>query len=57
MEKKLSDVDQVKIKNLLTQVKQHMDSMEFSKHEVYKMVNEINEIINVRDEDLSHRSI
>ena len=49
MEKTLSYEEQVKIKNLLTRVKAHMDSIEFSKHEVYKMVDVINDILNSKE--------
>jgi hypothetical protein len=45
MEKTLSNVEQVKIKNLLTKVKSHMDSIEESKHEVYKIVDEVNKML------------
>ncbi len=45
MEKTLSNVEQVKIKNLLTKIKSHMDSIEDSKHEVYKIVDEVNRML------------
>jgi len=49
MEKTLRYEEQVKVKNLLTQIKGHMDSMEYSKHEVYKMVDVINDILNSKE--------
>ncbi len=45
MEKTLSNAEQVKVKNLLTKVKSHMDSIEETKHEVYKIVDEINQTL------------
>ena len=45
MEKTLSNTEQVKVKNLLTKVKSHMDVIEDSKHEVYKIVDEINQML------------
>ena len=45
MEKTLTYDEHVKVKNLLTKVKSHMDSIEFSKHEVYKIVDEVNKIL------------
>ena len=50
MEKTLSYEEQVKIKNLLTKVKSHMTSIEFSKDEVYKIIDVINEILIREDE-------
>ena len=45
MEKTLTNDESVKVKNLLTRVKAHMDSIEFSKHEVYKIVDEVNKML------------
>ena len=45
MEKILSNAEHVKVKNLLTKIKSHMDSIEDSKHEVYKIVDEVNRIL------------
>ena len=51
MEKTLSNEEQVKVKNLLTKIKGHMDSMEYSKHEVYKMVDEVNKMMQLTQHD------
>ena len=46
MEKKLSYEDQVKIKNLLTAVKQDAFDLEDIKDSILKKVDQINEILN-----------
>ena len=45
MEKTLTNDESVKVKNLLTKVKSLMDSIEETKHEVYKIVDEINQTL------------
>jgi hypothetical protein len=50
MEKTLSYEEQVKVKNLLTKVKSHMASIDFSKDEVYKIIDEVNKILNDKDD-------
>lgn len=46
MEKKLSHEEYVRIKNLLTKVKGQASEMEHQKAELYKTIDEINEILN-----------
>ena len=57
MKKTLTYEEYVKIKNLLTQIKFQLDTVDRSKDAVYKTVDEINEILNIKGEDTSNSSI
>lgn len=45
MEKTLTYEEYVKVKNLLTKVKMQLDVMDKSKEEIYKTIDDINDIL------------
>lgn len=51
MEKLLTYEEYVKIKNLLTQIKFQLDTVDRAKDAVYKTVDEINEILSINLND------
>lgn len=57
MEKTLTYEEYVRVKNLLTRIKQQLNLYEEAKDVVFETINEINEIINIKGEDISDSSI
>ena len=57
MEKVLSYEEYVNIKNLLTKIKVYILTVDQTKDDVIKTVDEINEILNIKSEDASNSSI
>ena len=51
MEKKLTYKEKVKIQNNLTQIKAELNDLDLVKENIYKYLNEINDILNRRDDE------
>jgi len=57
MEKTLTYEEYVKVRNLLTKIKGYILTVDQTKDDVIKTVDEINEILNIKGEDASNSSI
>ena len=57
MEKTLTYEEYVRVRNLLTKIKGYILTVDQTKDDVIKTVDEINEILNIKGEDTSNSSI
>ena len=57
MEKTLTYEEYVRVRNLLTKIKGHIFTVDQVKDEVIKTVDEINEILDIKGEDISNSGI
>ena len=57
MEKTLTYEEYVRVRNLLTKIKGHILTVDQTKDDVLKTVDEINEILDIKNEDHSNGSI